>query len=521
MTWTKLDRDAVSAEGRELGAFAGRRVVDNIDALARERLPGVTMVIASVPVTTDAFMDRRIASCSERHMPMFVPMPAEAHTAKVVLQAKASSFSHVVNVNFAVGLPGGGIGDTATELPVFGSLVEYEYELDLAEIQRTGSDFLPLVMQVKSDPSSDPAESVNVNLFTTYGDQTVGAYKAQTSGFDGNYSFFVTIRDSTAKVVFTGLGPLQSFYNADAVGAGTDRVYYVWPQIRSGLAGPQIVGNSLDLTMASSIEITSIRVDFESDTSKAYYSPRAMPTQQRTESAQLQVSSSMPIRTSPEHAMLASQDYLLASRPAIYGAGPQTAENIAYLASATASNSDTEIIRVPLRDAQEVNQLDGTDGYVRAFEVVLGVIGVAADGDTRDIIFTADLKAFTLGSSTRPAPETVLSSTDVTYTVAFDSDTESYARNVISFSDDRIYPTGIRTKHQLHGLFPSWEWYRNRMTIVRIVVEADPADPRADFLDVSVRNANSEDTDWHLYSTTWFVRDLPGAQWQTKVKAQP
>lgn len=507
MAWNRTDRDEVSAEGRELGAFASRRIVDNTDDMVAERMPLPTISLSD---GNSLLSNLALSSAVLRDLPVFVPLIPEAHQALVHVNCRLlSAAGGDVAISAAIGMPSGAtVERTATQQVGTTSNTVLTFPLDLRLAQQQGSEILPVLIGIESGLGN---ESTTV-VVRDRNRRSIDGDAHGIAPVDGEtVSFLARFEDSTKPgEPVEYLGPIQAYAN---VAQSSQGAYWVWPQLP--LTGPSESIDRMILTRLGSVIIDSISIEYVR-LDQPYYSTRALPTQRRLESAQLQVASSMPLRTSPEHAMLSAQDYLLGSRPQIYAVGPGTHDNTGMVAStATPDGTPVAWLWIPVDAAQGARKLDGDPGEIRGFEIVIGCIGVAEENSEQvDITFRVELIQLSTGGTQEPTV-TVLKTQTSTQSITSTTDVRDYARNVVGFSDAGANSIAMLTKHQLAGLYPDWQWYRDRLNIVRLQIEENEEDERPHVIRVT---ASGSDLSVQLYTTTYYVTDLNGALWANKIK---
>ncbi len=510
MVWTRTDRDAVSAEGRELGAFASRRIVDNTDDIVAERMP---VPIISLSGGSGSVADIALSSLDLSWMPIFIPLVPEAH--RLVVHVNCRILSGVggdASISAAIGLPSGAtIRQSAPQSIGSATGIVLTFTLDLREAQQQGRDILPVLIGVQSSPSA----SINRVVVRGRNRRSIdGDAHGIAAIADEQVNFSVEFEDSTKPgQPITFIGPLQAYSNTAEFDEGP---YWIWPQLP--LIGPSENIDRMILTRLGSAVIDSIAMEYQRlDT--PYYSTRALPMQRRLDSAQTQVASSMPMRTSPEHAMLSTQDYLLGSRPQIYAVGPGTHNRTGMVAQTNAtgvsSNEDDNWLWIPIDAPQSARKLDGNPGEIRGFTIVIGCIGVAEQGsDNADVSFKVELIRLATGSTGEPAI-TVLKSQNYVRSISSTTDVEDYARNVVGFAQTGANNPELVDKHQLTGLYPSWQWYVDRLNFVNLEIEEDDADERPHAIRITAFGASD---DINLYTSSYYVTDLAGQVWADKIK---
>ncbi|MBV1889105.1 MAG: hypothetical protein KUG67_02550 [Proteobacteria bacterium] len=512
MAWTTTDRDEVSQEGRELGAFVSRRIVDNTDDLAGIRSPAMCAAY-------DINVNNRHASVTPRPLVILVPMEPGSHKCTIGLYCKRDHVSAQVFLSAALGLPSGATIELQPEVEIVetGFKEVIEFEVDLAEPQRQGMESLPILVFVRSLGSTDPGHiAASISLAASGNirkrDGTEHLIPAAANSPD---SFSVFMYESTKPTAQLdgGLGATQVFYDEAFANPGGD--YWFWPLIPDD---ERI--DRMDIKVLGVADISSISVEFTRTPGIPYYGADAMPAQRSHDAAKTQVASSMPPRNTPEHAMLSTQDHLLATRPTVYAIGPTAnGNNNRMLVSAVASSSvESLLLRVPIKAAQKADKLDGTAGEIRAFDVVLAVLCNGPEGsEAVGVNFRTKLSEFDIGVVGDPT-FTVLKTTNLDVGVRVTSDRTDYLRNVVGFSATRPFSPAPGSRNQLQGLWPSWRWYTEHMTLVKLTIIADDPDPRADFLEVWTLPSGTVDESSTIICPAWYVTDARGSRWASKVR---
>ena len=161
MAWETTDVDVVSAEERELGAFAGKRIVDNIDDIASVRLGAFTVSMSSEGTLTEI----RLSSVIARPMVVFIPLHPEAHTLTVSPVGKTDKGGVDVFVKCAIGMPGGAIkAETPEQFYSFGTTELKSFDIDLKEPQQRGLQTLPVLIYVRSIGTGDISPIINLSV---------------------------------------------------------------------------------------------------------------------------------------------------------------------------------------------------------------------------------------------------------------------------------------------------------------------------------------------------------------------